>query len=77
MEVNFKRENHISTKAFLDLKFNTILEIQHLSTTPISKFKLQSLKKFNGIWGLHQAEFSQGRTSVKLTVKKVETYNSP
>lgn len=77
LEVDFKRENHISTKAFLDLKFNTILEVQAHSTHPTGKFQLKSLKKFNGIWGLHQAVFSQGKNTTRLTVKKIETYDLP
>ena len=74
LEVNFKRKNHVSTKVFLDLKFNTILEVQHLSTNPISKFKLKSLKKFNGIWGLHQAEFSQDKTATKLKITSIKHF---
>ena len=77
LEVDFKRKNSISTKVFLDLKFNTILEVQLLSVHPTCKFKLKSLKRFNGVWGLHQAEFSQGKMVTKLTVKEVETYNLP
>jgi len=74
LEVDLKRKNHIFTKVFLDLKFNTILEIQHLSAHPISKFKLKSLKKFNGIWGLHQAEFSQGKTATKLKITSIKYF---
>ena len=74
LEVHFEGKNCFPTKMFLDLKFNTILEVQFPSTH--HKFKLKSLKKFNGIWGLHQAEFSNDKTSVKLTIKKVEIYDS-
>ena len=75
LAVDFERKNHFNVKVFLDLNFNTILEVQLLSNNPISKFKLKSLKKFNGIWNLHQAEFLKGKTAVKLTVKKVETWD--
>lgn len=77
LEVDFKRENNNTTKAFLDLKFNTILEVQVLSPHLTSKFQLKSLKKINGTWGLHQAAFSQGKNITKLTIKKVETYDLP
>lgn len=73
LEVDFMRENYLYAKVFLDLKFNTILEVQLPSIN--QKLKLKSLKKFDNIWSLHQAEFVQGKTSTRLTVKKVEIYN--
>lgn len=75
LEVDFMCGNHLHAKVFLDLKFNTILEVQLPSID--QKFKLKSLKKFDGIWGLHQAEFLKGKITTKLTVKTIKTHKLP
>ncbi len=75
LEVIFLRKGIYHAKLYLDFNFNTILEVQLLSTTSCNKFKLKSLKKFNDVWCLHKADFYKGKENTKLNVKKVKIYN--